>query len=137
MRNPNSFINKQEAGKQLVKEQDERLYNALNVVIERTENTNLIPNWEVIASCMPFVNLKRSHTGFAETENINDLHECWTQVQDALYLIADLNGYVYPDFYEGNNFMVKQNIERFKQNNANFQGRILARFNWLLNNIYA
>tara|TARA_R110000796_G_scaffold162797_2_gene279739 strand:- start:658 stop:1083 length:426 start_codon:yes stop_codon:yes gene_type:complete len=133
MKNSETFISKRELAASLVKQENERLYNALNVVIERTEHSNLIPNWEVIYSCIPFVNLRSSHIGYAETENINDIHDCWSQVQDALFLISTLDGYVYPDMYDGNKFMVKQNLERFKQNNANFQGRILARFNYLLN----
>ena len=126
------FLTNQQVYADYVKSQNVTLYNALNVEIERTQNTNWIPNWELIASCIPFVNLKSSHIGFAETETINDIHEAFAQLKNVLYVIADNDGSVYPDLYYNHKFAIKRNKERFGQNNAEFSGRILARFNYLL-----
>ena len=128
----NKFILSQETYAHYVKKQNLKLYNALNVVIERTENTTLIPHWELIASCIPFVNLNNSHIGYAETQDINDIHEAWAKLQNVLFIVANVDGTVYPDFYYNVKYAVKNNQERFKQNNADYSGRILARFNYLL-----
>lgn len=127
------FIENQTMYAEYVKNQNERLYKALNVEIERTQNTKWIPNWELIASCIPFVNLRHSHIGYAETETVNDIHEAFAQLKKVIYVIADTDGEVYPDVYYNYQFAIKRNKERFKENNAEFSGRMLARFNYLLN----
>lgn len=131
------FQIKQQTYAEYVKKENERLYNALNVEIERSENTKWIPNWELIASCIPFVNLTYSHIGFAETENINDAHEAFARLKTVLYVIADNDGSVYPDAYYNSKFAVENNKKRFKENNADYSGRILARFNYLLTESHA
>ena len=130
----NNFQAKQSMFRDEVKKQNLILHNALNVEIERTENTKLIPNWEVIAASMPFVMSNASHIGYAETEKINDSWECFSQVVDSgAYVIADVDGWVYPDLLWNNKFEVAQAKERFAQNNGTYVGRILARFNHLVN----
>ena len=129
------FALKQEAFKEQVKSIDDRLFKALDVTLERTANTELIPNWEVIAASMPGVMKLRSHVGYAETEKIDDMHEAFTQVVNtAAYIIASTDGWVYPDMLHYNNHEVKQALERNEKNNLTQVGRYLARFNYLIGN---
>tara|TARA_R110000803_G_C11894531_1_gene311334 strand:+ start:200 stop:661 length:462 start_codon:yes stop_codon:yes gene_type:complete len=129
-----TFLESQKFFKQEVLNANEPLFNALNVTLERTENTELIPNWEVIAANIPGVMKKRSHAGFAETEKISDTHEAYAKlVNTAAYVIASKDGWVYPDMIYSNKHEVKQAKERNASNNLSHTGRFLARFNYLLN----
>ena len=134
VRNTKFGIN-QETFKEQVKSLDERLFNALDVTLERTANTVLIPNWEVIAASMPGIMKRRSHTGYAETETINDVHEAFSQlVETGAYVVASSDGWVYPDLLHYTAFEVKQAAKRNDENNLTQVGRHLARFNYLLGN---
>jgi hypothetical protein len=126
-----NFAAKQSMFAQEVKNVNEALFNALNVELERTTSTCLIPHWEVIAASMPGVMKEGSHIGYAETENLNDLHEVFSKVVEYHFVIADKAGWVYPDFLINGKFEIEQAKERNKSNNLTYGGRILARFNYL------
>lgn len=130
----NSFTEKQSYYKQQVKEANEGLFNALDVTLERTENTELIPNWELIAAQIPGIMKRSSHIGYAETNNLDDVAEAFALVvKNGAYVVASKDGWVYPDMLWSNKHNIEQAIERNKTNNLTSTGRYLAKFNYLLN----
>tara|TARA_Y100000385_G_scaffold219473_1_gene228894 strand:+ start:811 stop:1242 length:432 start_codon:yes stop_codon:yes gene_type:complete len=127
------FIESQNSYRDYVAEQAPKLFKALNVKLERTENTELIPNWETIAASIPGVLKDKYGIGYAETENINDTAEAFTRVVKMGYIIASTDGWVYPDMLHNNKYEIKLAFERNQKNNLTQLGRSLARFNYLLN----
>lgn len=125
------FISNQLNFAEYVKETNETLYNVLNVELPRNENSTWIPNWALIASCMPFVQ-RGNYVGYAETQDINDYNECFELIKPVLFAPVDNKGNVYPELLYNYKFAIKKNIERRPNNNAEYSGRLLARLNYLL-----
>jgi len=93
-------------------------------------------NWEIINACAPFALLRGAHRGYAETENINDLQECYELLQEAF---KNLNE---PDTAGRRLYIpvatikqqIKQQNERFAKNNGIYIARLLGRLVYLHQN---
>ena len=87
---------------------------------------------EIIDAVEPFaMNYINSPGGYAETDNLNDIDECMTQIERLFW-----NFYMTETKREKNQ-MIKQTIktetERWKQRNAWAYGRYIGRLAYLIN----
>jgi hypothetical protein len=94
-------------------------------------------DWEIINACAPFAMLRGSHRGYAETENINDVDECFDLLLQAFIQLNEPNTngsrlYISAAMRRS---IIKQQNERFKQRNGIYIARLLARFMYLKNNL--
>ena len=128
------FSAKQTIFAQQVKELNELLFNALNVELEKSNYQKYVPHWEVIAASMPGIIKKGSHIGYAETEELNDIDIVFSQLvnSSSCFIAIDRAGWVYPDAIINTKHEIKQAKERNQENNLTGSGRILAKFNYLL-----
>ena len=90
-------------------------------------------NWEIINACAPFALLKGAHRGYAETENINDINECYNLLKEAFSMLnePDVSGkrlYIPAATVKQ---QIKQQNERFAKNNGIYIARLLGRLVYL------
>ena len=93
-------------------------------------------NWEIINACAPFALLRGAHRGYTETENINDINECYELIKEAF---KNLNE---PDTAGRRLYIpastvkqqIKQQNERFAKNNGIYIARLLGRLVYLHQN---
>jgi len=90
-------------------------------------------NWEVIEACAPFAMLRHSHSGYAETENINDAAKCYQELKQAFKQLNEPNIsgtrlYISADMKRS---LIKSQQTRMQQNNGIYIARLLARLVYL------